>query len=234
MLSRMRSWPWWLPESRRTVPVILLSLPVALLVRGRPRSLEEIPSYVSDSAVIFLLVYLVIYTVFTLVVLVRSSRAEMEEWARAEDRGSWAQRYVYGTAPGPGVSLFIGAAALLVTIVWMPGEVIENSAFSAGLRVLLGVSLVVVSWVAVAVSFTVAYLVEDVQSGGKALGFPGKEVHYRPLADYAYLAVAVSTTFGTTDVDLRTGQVRRTATVHTVVSFVFNTVVLAVVVSLLA
>ncbi|WP_157621754.1 DUF1345 domain-containing protein [Serinicoccus hydrothermalis] len=234
MLTKMRSWPWWLPESRRTVLVILLSLPVALLVRGRPRSLEEIPAHVSDSAVIFLLIYLVIYTVFTLVVLVRSSRAEMEEWARAEDRGSWAQRYVYGTAPGPGVSLFIGAAALLVTIVWMPGEVIENSAFSAGVRVLLGVSLVVVSWVAVAVSFTVAYLVEDVQSGGKALGFPGKEVQYRPLADYAYLALAVSTTFGTTDVDLRTGQVRRTATVHTVVAFVFNTVVLAVVVSLLA
>lgn len=236
----MRTWTRperWLSEVSRVMVVTVLSTTVALVlgwVGVIPRP-ESVTSLAADLLVVWLILYFSCYTLLTLVAFHLAPAKRVEVWARTEERGSWMQRYVYGTAPGPGMSISVGVAALLVTVLWLPGTVTLSSAFDDGARMALGVLLVVTAWVTVAVSFTVAYLAEDLQSGGEALGFPdGSRDVTRPLTDYLYLAVAVSSTFGTTDVELRTTPVRRTATVHTLVAFVFNTVVLAVVVSVLA
>ncbi|OLT43482.1 hypothetical protein BJF86_01515 [Serinicoccus sp. CNJ-927] len=233
-MIRMLEPRWWLSEVRRVVLVSPLGvLVVFLAVRfGVVEADGDRLNY--DTVVIWFIAYLILYTGVTLVAFARSTRRQVHTWAQTEDRGTWAQRYLLGTAPGPGMSIFVGATALLVTVLWLPGELLTTSLGPAA-RTWLAVLLVVAAWTTVAVSFTVAYLVEDVQSDGAALGFPAtpQEVD-REFLDYVYLAVAVSSTFGTTDVDLRTPDVRRTATVHTLVAFVFNTVVLAVVVSLLA
>lgn len=226
---------WWLSEVRRAGLASVLGVVVALLVRRPARGVSDLAPQTFDNGVVFLLGYFAVYTAITVVVFTRAPSSATVFWARAEERGTWAQRYVFGTAPGPGIAIFIGLTALLVTLVWLPGTVIGTSSYAPGTRTVLGIALVVVAWIAMPVSFTVAYLVEDAQSGGEALAFPGHaEGAQRPLGDYAYFALAVSTTFGTTDVNLCTPAVRRTATVHAVVSFLFNTVVLAVVVSLLA
>ena len=50
--------------------------------------------------------------------------------------------------------------------------------------------------------------------------------------DYLYFAIAVQSTFGTTDVNVTTRDIRRTVMVHNCLAFVFNSVIIALIVSL--
>lgn len=227
---------WWLPEVRRSLAVAVVAVILAVvLARALGTAGPGTEAATFDVVVVVLICYFALYTALTVAVFLLASQQEVVRWARAQDRGTWVQRYVSGTAPGPGLSIFVGLTALAVTVLWLPGSLPGVSAFSGSTRAALAVLLVVVAWLTVLISFTIAYLAEDLQSGGEALGFPDEVSDVtRPLSDYLYLAVAVSSTFGTTDVDLHTSQVRRTAIVHGLVAFVFNTVVLAVVVSVIA
>lgn len=78
------------------------------------------------------------------------------------------QRYRLGTAPGPGVSVLIASAALVVSAVWRPGYV--RSAFPATTRLLMALGLVVVAWIWVAA--LVAFLVSP-----SASFITGQSVH---------------------------------------------------------
>lgn len=136
--------------------------------------------------------------------------------------GSLLQRYVLGTAPGPGASVLVAVVSLLVALVWLPGRIETHVSDSA--RTVVALVLVVVSWAATWVSFTVTYLADNVQEDEEALEFPGDE----PVtwSDYIYFTLSVMTTFGTTDVTVLTSQMRRTVTVTAFIAFVFNTVII--------
>lgn len=79
----------------------------------------------------------------------------------------------------------------------------------------------------------VAYLLADVREGGTALGFPGEVGERRTFTDYPYFSLAVSSTFGPTDVQVRSTRTRRLVAGHGVTAFAFNTVILGAVVSML-
>ncbi|MFD8271230.1 hypothetical protein [Streptomyces flaveolus] len=66
----------------------------------------------ADLSVLLLLAYLFPYLVITTVTFSTASPERVRTWARRSTRGTLLQRYVFGTAPGPGVSLFIAVAAL--------------------------------------------------------------------------------------------------------------------------
>ncbi|MGO3485504.1 MAG: DUF1345 domain-containing protein, partial [Cellulosimicrobium funkei] len=96
----------------------------------------------------------------------------------------------------------------------------------------LGVAVIVVSWVAVLVSHSVHYARRDVAAGdGLGFAFPGEGP--RAYADYVYLAAGVSTTFSTADVTVLDPVTRRMVTTHAVVAFAFNAVIVALVVVVL-
>ncbi|MGO1203671.1 DUF1345 domain-containing protein [Cellulosimicrobium funkei] len=96
----------------------------------------------------------------------------------------------------------------------------------------LGVAVIVVSWVAVLVSHSVHYARRDVAAGdGLGFAFPGEGP--RAYADYVYLAAGVSTTFSTADVTVLDHVTRRMVTTHAVVAFAFNAVIVALVVVVL-
>jgi uncharacterized membrane protein len=79
------------------------------------------------------------------------------------------------------------------------------------------------------VGYMLIYLREHADAGG--LEFPGGE---EPgLVDFGYFAVAVAvgTTFGTTDVTVVRSRMRRLVLTHGVYAFVFNTAILAVAVT---
>lgn len=88
--------------------------------------------------------------------------------------------------------------------------------------------MVCATWADMVVSSAVHYAAID----GGELEFPGEETE-RSFADYVYFAVAMQATFAVTDVAARTRAMRRQLSLHTVVAFVFNTVILAVIVALL-
>lgn len=91
----------------------------------------------------------------------------------------------------------------------------------------LALVMVAASWLDMVVSFALHYAAIDRGD----LDFPGDES--RTFSDYLYLAVTVQATFGLPDVSALTSAMRRQLTLHTVLAFLFNTVILAVVITLL-
>lgn len=217
----------WLSERRRTVVSAVVAAATAAVLLLFDRSWAQISA--ADVCVLILLTYLFPYLVLTAVAFSTASPERMRTWARREARGTVLQRYVYGTAPGPGVSVFIAAAALMVAVVWLPGHI--GSVFDPAPRAAVALVLVAVAWVCVAVSFAVTFQADNLVEDGRALEFPGDEV--AAWADYVYFAFSVMTTFGTTDVDVTSRAMRRTVTANSVIAFVFNTVTVASLVSAL-
>ena len=216
----------WLSERRRAGFSALVAVVAAAILLGS-RGLSSIG--ITDASVIVILVYLVTYLVVTVAAFSLAPDAVVQQWAERESRGTLLQRYVLGSAPGPGVSLFMAAIALAVAVVWLPGR--GGGALPDSLRIGIAVVLVVVSWTCVLVSFAITFYADNVVEQGQGLNFPGPSPRW---ASYVYFAVSVMTTFGTTDVDVTSDAMRRTVAVNAVIAFVFNTVTVATVVSVLA
>ncbi|ROZ98287.1 DUF1345 domain-containing protein [Gordonia sp. OPL2] len=218
----------WLSEPRRVVASLALGIAAVAVLHG----LGGFPSGLSfvDAGVFGLLAYLVAYLVITVAAFSRASTPEIHDWARRENRGTVLQRYVLGTAPGPGVSLFIAAAALAVAMIWMPGH--GGTTLAESPRIGVAVALIIVAWLCVVVSYAVTFHADDfIDEGDTGLDFPGDSDP--DWVDYVYFSVAVMTTFGTTDVSVTSREMRRTVTANAVIAFVFNTVIIAAVVSAL-
>lgn len=87
--------------------------------------------------------------------------------------------------------------------------------------------MVVLAWAVMQVSATVLLLRIDVAE--KCLEFPDDGPH--GLHDYGYVATQVLTTFATSDVLVTTTAGRRAVTTLSIAAMVFNTVVVALLVS---
>lgn len=131
---------------------------------------------------------------------------------------------VSGTGPTIAVQWsIIAVAAVLVLTVW-PGLETET------ITVWFSIVLVAASWSVTIVAYAVHYARLDAAT--KALQFPdGADTHL--FSDYIYLAVQVQTTFSTSDVSLLSASARRIVTGHTLVSFAFNTVIIAMLITVL-
>ncbi|GCD39535.1 hypothetical protein OEIGOIKO_07391 [Streptomyces chrestomyceticus JCM 4735] len=105
----------------------------------------------------------------TTVAFSTASPDRLGTWARRETRGTTLQRYVYGTAPGPGVSLFIATGAPVVAMVWLPGHV--GSVLEPAPRPAAALVLVANAWICVAVSFAVAFQADSLVEDEGALEF---------------------------------------------------------------
>ncbi|GGR57489.1 hypothetical protein GCM10010282_58120 [Streptomyces roseolus] len=212
----------WLPERPRSAvswTVAGGTTALLLLVFGDTERFST-----ADAGVIVLFSYLATYLAVTLTVFSTAAPEAVRAWAgRHEERGTVLQRYVLGSAPGPGVSLSIAAAALLVAVVWRPGHL--GTHLPVGVRVVMALVLVVTAWACVLTAFAVAFHADNLVEGERALDFPGDGPAL--WADYVYFALAVMTTFGTTDVDVTSREMRRTVSANAIVAFVFNTVTVA-------
>ncbi|MBZ2197092.1 DUF1345 domain-containing protein [Occultella gossypii] len=112
--------------------------------------------------------------------------------------------------------------------------VVALLAFLDGVRsepglVAAGLVMVVLSWLNVVVCYAIEYARSDLREPGMAFPGAGEPSFLR----YLYVALAVQSTFGTTDVEITTDRMRGVTMTHGLLAFVFNTVILAVVVSLL-
>ncbi|MDO5502087.1 MAG: DUF1345 domain-containing protein [Actinomycetia bacterium] len=112
--------------------------------------------------------------------------------------------------------------------------VVAMLAFTAGTGdrpalVSAGLIMVAVSWVNVALSSAIIYPRLDLSEGG--LDFPGGG---RPTwSRYLYFAFTIQSAFATPDVEVRTDRMRSAVLTQTLLAFVFNTVILAVIVAML-
>ena len=73
------------------------------------------------------------------------------------------------------------------------------------------------------VSYAMHYAQRDLEE--PALEFPGERAN--TFADYMYFSIAVATTFGATDVNITTPRMRHVVNLNTLLTFVYNTVIVA-------
>lgn len=222
----------WLGEDRRgyTALIITFVFLAGALPLTRTVAPEGLRPAEIEVALMAMAVYLVSYVVLTTVIFVRVPAAVALAWARRSEPGTWVQHIVLATKPGAGVATVVSAVALMAGVFWLP-QPDPSSELSATARGVLAVVLVVAAWLTVALTYSVAYLCLDARSRHRMLAFPGEGE--RSWTDYLYFAIIVNTTFAGSDVAVLHPRMRRTVAVHGVVAFVFNTVVLAAVVSVL-
>jgi uncharacterized membrane protein len=119
-----------------------------------------------------------------------------------------------------------GSAIAVVTLVTM---VVNRAFIDNPLVVWLGVAVVIGSMVVIFTSYAVRYARQDAVDGG--VEFPGDDAPR--FGDYLYLAIQVATTFGSSDVNITKRAFRRIVSVNSLVSFAFNSVIVALLVSVL-
>jgi uncharacterized membrane protein len=146
---------------------------------------------------------------------------------------------------GQGLTLGLSAVAALTSILAIAVELSLAKAdhgFIKPLRVSLAFSTIAISWFFVHLIFALHYAHEyyapetcpdqDGHAARGGLGFPGDEPP--DYWDFVHFAVIIGVASQTADISFTAKPLRRIGTVHGVLSFVFNTVVLALTINLLA
>ena len=130
----------------------------------------------------------------------------------------------------------VGAVASLVAIAQEQAQVkLGLNALQGAPYLLLAITTVVGSWLLLPVEFALAYAsvyhtADDCPHG---LEFPGDEEH-PDYMDFMYFAITLAATSQTSDVAVSSRPMRRLVLVHALLSFVFNTCVLALTINILA
>lgn len=170
--------------------------------------------------------YAIVYTAVTLAVFLPADPDELRVRLDRRSRRDTRFRKIFRGGDGPFLAVGMSAAAL-VFAAGLP--LLSGSRQSGTGTTIAAVGAIAGSWTISMVGYALHYAARDTRTPG--LTFCGDE---RPaFADYLYFAISVATTFGTTDTEVTTTRMRRTVSGHTVIAFVFNTVILAIMVSTL-
>lgn len=142
---------------------------------------------------------------------------------------------------GQGVILALVIAAAAASI-WVIAKELsaakDDVGFIKGLRVALVFATVAASWFMVQLIFALHYAHEyyapddDTPRDAGGLLFPGGELP--DYWDFLHFSVVIGVACQTADVSFTSKELRRIGTLHGVVAFTFNTVVLALTINLLA
>jgi len=132
--------------------------------------------------------------------------------------------------PGRGAVFLVAVVSSAFSIFAGVSVLPRARAFSPGWAV-LAVAAVVLAWTLTHTAFTLRYAHLFYRRGGKGLTFPGTP-HPSEL-DFAYFAFTIGMCFQVSDVVVCSSSVRRTALVHALLSFAYNTTILALVLNLI-
>ena len=166
-------------------------------------------------------IFLAFYLVLTTVMVLRCGLAHIRRNAIMQDDGRFLILMV--TA--------LGAFASIAAIVFELGE-----SHRAVPQLTLAVVTMPLSWAAVHTSFALHYAHEyyrGAKPGG--LQFPGGDDAEEPdYWDFVYFSFVIGMTAQVSDVGITQKTIRRTATAHGVISFIFNTALVALMVNIAA
>lgn len=141
------------------------------------------------------------------------------------------------------IFLFVLAAAVmsLFVVVLLLKTTAQLSADALSLHIFLSITAVVLSWALVHTLFVFRYahlyyesaLKDDNPSKyAEGLEFPGeKEPDY---VDFTYFSFIIGMTFQVSDVEIGSKRIRRLALAHSLVSFAFNTVIVALSINIIS
>ncbi len=158
---------------------------------------------------------------------IRAAPIDMPRKAEAQSEGEWTVFWV--TLAGVLFSFFAVSGALHNASHLAPG--------AARFRLSLVAATVVLSWLVTQTVFAMRYAHDFYRSDGagalaRGLQFPDEDAP--DYWDFLYFAVVLGMTFQVSDVAITARRLRRLATVHGVLGFVFNAVIIALTVNLAA
>ena len=149
------------------------------------------------------------------------------------------RRVAAAQAEGAAAALAIVCVACIVSLL---GIVVELSAAKvpgshhALPHVILALATVTGSWLLLPTMFTLTYasvFYRDVHGGG--LQFPGAEAHFKPdYGDFLYFSFTIAVAAQTADVSITTTVMRRLVLLQALLSFAFNTAILAFTINIAA
>jgi uncharacterized membrane protein len=167
---------------------------------------------------------LAIYLGLALELMARSSVQHIRARAAREDEGRVTM-----------LLLTVGAAmASLGAIVAELGLAVQDDAAHRPEQLILTTLTILLSWILIHTIFAFHYAHEyyDEDESHAGLIFPGgADPNY---LDFAYFSFVIGMTSQTSDVAIASQSIRRTATAHGILSFVFNTALLALMVNIAA
>ena len=101
-------------------------------------------------------------------------------------------------------------------------------------HIILATMTILLSWALIHTIFALHYTHEYYDdTGGQGMAFPGGEAH-PDYWDFVYFSFVIGMTSQVSDVAITSKEIRRTATVHGIVSFMFNAALLALTVNIAA
>ena len=165
--------------------------------------------------------FVTLYLLLVYIMMLRSGLAHIRRNAVLQDDGRFLILLV--TA--------LGAFASIAAIVFELGASHHSTKALA-----LATVTVALSWAAVHTAFALHYA-HDYYRGAKpgGLQFPSGDQHEKPdYWDFVYFSFVVGMTAQVSDVGITDRTIRRTATAHGIVSFVYNTALVALMVNIAA
>lgn len=203
---------------------LLATLPAAFLIgiglRAWRDDLTEL-EFVFVAVSVVWAVYAAVYLVWTWAAFRRYSGETLRGIVRATTPRTAKARLMMWLLGMDGVSLPLwGAIAGFAGVVAL---ILVPSLRSDGLVIAAAFLLVTGSWVLMITAFAVTYARSWAGSGGVEI--PGEEPER--FTDFLYTSVQVATTFATSDVETRTAAARNWVSLNSVIAFAFNTVVIA-------
>lgn len=160
-----------------------------------------------------------LYLAWVAVMMIRSDRGHLKRLALAQAEGAKTVLAVVALA-----ALF-SLGAVVVELSAAKGPDAQHAARHIG----LALSTVVGSWLLLPILFCLNYASSyHADTGGSGLGFPGADAAFEPdYDDFLYFSFTVAVTAQTSDVAVTTRPMRRLVLLQSVLSFVFNTMILA-------
>jgi len=165
-----------------------------------------------------------LYLVLIALTMVRADHQRLRKAALAHSEGALT------------VSVVVIAAALASFAAIVLEFAATKSAGRAAASWQVGLTLLTVigSWVLLPTLFTLNYAsLYYGEDGGRCLLFPGDHVDFRPdYADFLYFSFTIAVALQTADVAVTTRRMRQVVLAQSVLSFVFNTTILALLVNI--
>jgi uncharacterized membrane protein len=159
-----------------------------------------------------------LYMVFALVAIATTDREHIRHKALMQDDGRFVILVLVAVAG------FVSLGAIIAMI---------GAQSRTGTELALAVATILLSWAMIHTTFALHYA-HDYYRGAKpgGLDFPGGEMP--DYWDFIYFSFVIGMTAQTSDVNIADRMIRRTATAHGFASFIYNTTVLALMVSIVA
>ncbi|MBW4025028.1 MAG: DUF1345 domain-containing protein [Proteobacteria bacterium] len=160
--------------------------------------------------------------------MLRTPPHEMPARAKAQEDGEWT---VFTLTLAGIVASVVAIVIALPNIASLKGE-------ARAVHLALVIITLVISWLTMQLVFALRYSHEFYATAeGSSTADGGLEFPKEPAPDYFdffYFGMVLGMTFQVSDVDITSRKIRRLATLHGFIGFVFNTVILALTVNIAA